>query len=210
MRAKVDTAIIAIAGGSGSGKTWLARQLRRRFAPYASILSLDDFYRDLSLVPSAERAQVNFDSPDAIEWPLFEKVLIAIRRGGSVLVPRYDFAIHTRAEGLRRWLPRPIVLVEGLWPWWQPGLARHYTLKVFRVDPEDIRLARRTKRDTRQRGRTGESVVMQWHDQVQPMYAKFVHPQLEAADLMFGPRPTAAQIDKLADQILVRIHSCAA
>ena len=175
--------LIAVAGGSGSGKTWLAWQLRCRLRTHAAILSLDDFYRDLAHLPLQERAKRNFDAPGAIDWPLLRSCLEAIRRGEPVWLPCYDFSTHTRRPRPRRWRPRRIVLIEGLWPWWRREMKPLYALKVFRAGPESVRFARRFQRDVEERARTSESVQTQWKKQVQPMYARYVRPQLRSADV---------------------------
>lgn len=169
--------LVAIAGGSGSGKSWLARALHRRLRPHAALLSLDDFYRDLSDLPPARRARTNFDHPEALDWDLLRRCLTDIRAGRPTALPRYDFGTHSRRPGARRWRPRPIVLVEGLWPWARPGMARLYAFRFFRESPADLRLRRREARDTRERGRTRASVLRQWRTQVEPMYDGHVAPQ---------------------------------
>jgi len=193
--------LIAIAGGSGSGKTWLARRLRRRLGSRAAVLSLDDFYRDLSHLPPRQRAKVNFDSPRALEWPLFAARLAAIRRGEPVSLPRYDFATHTRLARARRWRVRPLVLVEGLWPWWRRELQRLYSLKVFRTGSACLHLARRLDRDVRCRQRSARSVQRQWATQVEPCYRRYVQPQQRSADLTLPATISAAELDGLVRRL---------
>lgn len=176
--------LIAIAGGSGSGKTWLARELRRRLRPHAAILTLDDFYCDRGRIPMAERAACNFDAPGSLDWPTLDEVLAALRQGESVVLPDYDFTTHTRRPVGRRMRPKPVILVEGLWPWWRKGWRRYYDLRVFKIGDAECRLARRVQRDTRERGRSEASVRTQWRRQVQPMYTRFVAPQIQAADVV--------------------------
>ena len=193
--------LIAVAGGSGSGKSWLARQLCLRLRPHAAILSLDDFYRDLAHLPLAERAAKNFDAPGAIEWPLVRSCFEAIQRGGPVLLPCYDFSSHTRRPTPRRWQPRRIVIIEGLWPWWRADLQPLYALKIFRAGPDSVRLARRLARDVQQRARTPDSVQQQWAKQVQPMYARYVRPQMASADVNLPHDIPSARLDLLEHQI---------
>ena len=193
--------LIAIAGGSGSGKTWLARELCRRLEPHAAILSLDHFYADLSHLPPAERDAKNFDAPGAIDWPCVKACLEAIRRGEAPMIPQYDFATHTRLPRSRRWRPKPIVLVEGLWPWWRKELRPLYELKIFRAGTEEIRLGRRLVRDTQERGRTEDSVHQQWRRQVQPMYARFVRPQVLWADRTLPPEAPEWRLARLTRKI---------
>jgi uridine kinase len=193
--------LVAIAGGSGSGKTWLARELEQRLTPHAAILSLDDFYADLSHMPVEDRARCNFDAPEAVDWALLQQCLEGLLRGESVMMPQYDFTSHTRKPRRRRWVPKPVVLVEGLWPWQQSGLRDLYALKVFRSAEEQIRLTRRLNRDTTERGRTPESVHHQWAHQVEPMHAQFVQPQRSSANITLPHHAPAWRLNKLEQRI---------
>src|SRR4051812_10073274 len=107
--------LVAIVGGSGAGKSWLAAELQSRLGTRAGRLCLDDFYRDRSHLPVKRRARLNFDHPAAIDWAMFEEVLGQIQAGLPLEVPKYDFSVHTRCASLARWQSKPIVLVEGLW-----------------------------------------------------------------------------------------------
>lgn len=175
--------MVAIAGGSGSGKTWLAQELARRLNPAAEAMSLDAFYRDLSTLSIEERARANFDVPDAIDWPVFTECLAAIRAGGTVRWPDYDFTTHTRRPRWHRWKPRPVVIVEGLWPYWRSDLKRLFDLRIFKVGNGKLRKARRMERDVAERGRTRESVDFQWRRHVAPMHTRFVSPQVRWAQI---------------------------
>lgn len=194
-------ALVAIAGGSGSGKTWLARALQRRLRPHAGLLSLDDFYRDLSHLPLARRARTNFDSPAAIDWRAFGAALRAIRRGEAPVLPRYDFARHTRSSRSRRWRKRRIVVIEGLWPWVKPRLRALFALRIFREAGAGTRFARRLRRDVRERGRTPDDVRRQWDAQVEPSYARHVAPQRASADLVLGAALSPAQVAAVARRL---------
>lgn len=193
--------LVAIAGGSGSGKTWLATALRRRLRPLAGLISLDDFYRDLSHLPKARRARINFDSPAAIDWPAFEAALRAIRAGGEPLLPRYNFAEHTRSTRTHRWRQRPIVVIEGLWPWVNPRLRSLFALRIFRAADGEMRYERRLRRDQQQRGRSAAAVDRQWRSQVEPMFLRHVAPQKRSADLILDARVGVAELTSLARQI---------
>ena len=189
--------LVALTGGSGSGKSWLARRLKRRLGPLAGVLSLDDFYRDLSALPPRERNRVNFDHPDAIEWSLFHACLRRLRRGESVALPRYNFATHTRHPRGRVWRPRGIVLLDGLWLLHRPELRRLYDLSVFCACPAELRLARRLARDQRERGRSRASILRQFRTQVAPMHDRFVEPQAALARRRVGPEITREELAKL-------------
>ena len=186
--------LIAITGGSGSGKTWLAKKVKRRLGRQAGLLSLDDFYRDLSALPPRERNRVNFDHPDAIDWDLFHQCLEAIRRGEAVRLPGYDFATHTRTARTRRWQPRPVVVIDGLWLLRRPALRKLYAQTVYVDCPEELRLARRLARDQDERGRSRASVLRQWRSQVKPMHDAHVAPQARLARLRVTPDTAVAAL----------------
>lgn len=194
--------IVAIAGGSGAGKSWLAAELTRRLRPHAGVLALDDFYRDLSALPASRRDRINFDTPDAVDWELFDACLDRIRSGRPVAIPRYDFSTHARRPTPRRWVTRRVVLVEGLWPWVRRAQQRHYALRVFVEGPPDLRLSRRLTRDASERGRNPTDIRRQWREQVEPMFATHVEPQASDADAVLGPEPDKSQVEALA--LLIR------
>jgi uridine kinase len=193
----VKATLIAITGGSGSGKSWLARRLKRRLGALAGILSLDDFYHDLSFLPLRARHRVNFDDPDAIEWSHFRDCLRRLQRGETVALPRYDFATHTRLARPRLWRPRPIVLLDGLWLLHRSELRSFYDLSLFCACPPEVRLERRLARDQRERGRSRASVLRQFREQVAPLHERFVEPQRHYADLRIGPKMTRDLISKV-------------
>ena len=193
--------LIALTGGSGSGKSWLARRLQRRLGPLAGVLSLDDFYRDLSSLSLRERHRINFDHPDAIEWSLFHDCLQRLQRGETVALPRYDFATHTRRARPRIWRPKPVVLLDGLWLLHRPELRRLYDLSVFCACPAELRLERRLARDQRERGRRRASVLRQFREQVAPMHDRFVEPQAGHAHLVAGPDITPEELAKLETKV---------
>lgn len=193
--------LVAITGGSGSGKTWLTRRLQRRLGGSAGRLSLDDFYRDLSHLPARQRASTNFDDPGAIDWAEFRACLQGIRAGQEVQVPRYDFTTHTRCVRRRRWRRRAVVLVEGLWVLHRPEVRSLFALRVFVEAPEALRLQRRMERDRRERGRSAASILRQFRGQVAPMHDWFVEPQRRWADRIVDGARLAGAVNELADWV---------
>lgn len=175
--------MIAVVGGSGSGKTWLAAELAGWLGDDAAHLCLDHFYRDLGHLPEPERARVNFDDPAAIDWDALRMVLESLERGEVARVPVYDFAEHVRKEETVELESRPLVVLEGLWLLHPEWLREKFALSVFVDCPEELRLLRRVERDVITRGRTEESVKRQFAEHVQPMHARFVEPQRELAML---------------------------
>lgn len=184
MNEEYPVCLVALTGGSGSGKTWLADQLHRLLGRQTARLSQDSFYRDWSHLPPAKRDQVNFDHPDALDWAYFAETLQNLRRGRGCLVPVYDFGTHTRRPTGTYLQPRRLVLVDGLWLLHRPEVRRHFELSIFLHCAPGERLRRRIARDTVERGRTESSVVEQFRTTVEPMHREFINPQAAHADLL--------------------------
>ena len=201
MKTGTPTQLVAIVGGSGSGKTWLADRLHGLLGENIARLSLDDFYRDRSRVPPSHRDKINFDRPQAIDWPCVEEVLDACKAGRSARLPRYDFSSHVRVARRRRWQPRPLVLVDGLWLLSRPTVRRFFDLRIFIDCPERVRLRRRLGRDVAERGRSHASVRRQFLMTVAPMHARHVQPQARWADLVLKQPFRKRAVEKLADRL---------
>lgn len=188
---------IAVVGGSGSGKTWLAQKLAAWLGEEAVHLCVDHFYRDLSHLQEAERERINFDDPAAIDWDSLRSVMESLERGETAQVPVYDFAEHVRKSGSVSLDRRPFVVVEGLWLLHLEWLQEKFAMSVFVDCPEDVRLLRRIERDVIARGRTEESVRRQFAAHVQPMHARFVEPQRERAQRCVGSPMLEREIQEL-------------
>lgn len=197
MNTESPSTLIALAGGSGAGKTWLANRLCQEFGAEATLLSLDDFYFDLSHLMLSEREHINFDHPDMIEWALFESVLRELQKGGTVLTPRYDFASHTRLAGWTSCRPRPFIFVEGLWPLRSPLVRELFALRVFLDCSETLRWQRRLARDVTGRSRTTESICNQFWNVVAPMHERFVEDQKAWADLVIEQPISQSELERL-------------
>lgn len=191
---------MAIVGGSGSGKSWLAERLQCELGPDAARLSQDDFYLDRSHLTAARRAHINFDHPRAIDWPRFQQTLRTLHLGRPARVPVYDFATHCRrTEKLLR--PTHIVLVDGLWLLRRSELRRLFDFAIFLNVSAARRLARRLKRDALERGRNPASVREQFRRAVEPMHRKYVRPQAGWADVVLTRTCNAAQVATIAARI---------
>lgn len=177
--------IIGICGGSGSGKTTVAKELVEVFGETQTVLlAQDSYYKDHSDLPLEERAKVNFDHPESVDFDLLIGHLQALKRNQPIDRPHYDFAQHIRTAGVQHLEPKPIIIVEGILILHEPRLRKMFDLKVF-VDTEaDIRFIRRLRRDVRDRGRTMEAVVDQYLSTVRPMHLKFVEPGKEFAEII--------------------------
>jgi len=174
--------LIGIAGCSGSGKTTLARELATQLE--ATLFPLDLYYRDLSQFPLDERDKKNFDHPDSLESELFIAHIAALARGETIQRPVYDFATHSRVAGsFEPILPSRFVLVEGILALHYPELHPLYDFSIYVEAPNEVCLNRRIYRDMRERGRTEESVVAQFHATAKPMADLYVLPSQARATL---------------------------
>ncbi|MBB5350875.1 uridine kinase [Haloferula luteola] len=176
--------LIAIAGGSGSGKSRLAASLHQALLPDAVILTLDHFYQDLSHLDPDTRAATNFDDPGTIDWPAVESALQSLTQRQPAEIPDYDFCTHTRRTATQRVEPATFLILDGLWPLTRPTIRHTATLRLFVDCPADLRLTRRIARDTVERGRSEDSIRRQCAEHVEPMHRLHVQPQAELADLV--------------------------
>jgi len=177
--------VVAVAGGTGSGKTTVANEILRRVgAEHIAYIPHDAYYRDLSHLPLAQRAQVNFDHPASLETELFVEHLRELRAGRTVAIPIYDFTTHTRTREKRRVEPAPVVLVEGILVFAEPELRELFDVKLYVDTDADVRFIRRLQRDIEERGRSVESVCEQYLSTVRPMHLEFVEPSKRYADVI--------------------------
>jgi uridine kinase len=177
--------VIAIAGGSGSGKTTFARKLVAALGPdRVAILSQDSYYHDQSARFDGDGGAVNFDHPEALDFKLLGEHLEQLRRGETAQVPIYDFPTHKRKRETQPLEARPVVLVDGTLVLTQDFLMVHFDHSVFIDVPEKVRFERRLRRDVHERGREPEGVRRQFERQVGPMHDQFVQPSSANARLI--------------------------
>lgn len=198
---RCSSVVIAIAGGSGSGKTWLADKLQAVLGRMVLRISLDSFYRDRSRVPELNRARINFDHPRAIDWAALEQALVTLMKGRRARIPLYDFKTHSRLLQSQTVRPRPVILLEGLWALRRRSIRCLVSFGIFLHCPARVRLDRRLRRDQADRGRTGASVRQQFRACVEPMHRRFVEPQAKLADLILRTHCGAAEVTQLAAEI---------
>ncbi|HEY1694214.1 MAG TPA: uridine kinase [Polyangiaceae bacterium] len=177
--------VLGIAGGSGSGKTTIARSVLEALPGGVGVLiEQDHYYRAQPHRPLEERERVNYDHPDALELELLVAHLDTLRSGHPITRPTYDFSVHDRAaEGLRV-EPAAIVIVEGILVLADERLRARFDAKVYVDTDADIRLMRRVRRDLEQRGRTFAQIRKQYYETVRPMHLAFVEPSKRFADVI--------------------------
>ena len=177
--------IIGICGGTGSGKTTVARRILDNVKDECVIfLQQDSYYRNLGDMPLELRHQINFDHPDAFDNDLFINHVKALRAGEAIEMPVYDFSNHSRKNETIRIEPKPILIIEGILIFVDAALRELMDIKIFVDTADDIRFVRRLQRDVHERGRTVELVIKQYLDTVRPMHEQFVEPSKRFADVI--------------------------
>ncbi len=177
--------IIGICGGTGSGKTTIARKIVESVGVEKVVLvEQDSYYIDLAELSLDERRRVNFDHPGSIDIDLIVTHLKQLKKGNSIEMPVYDFATHTRESDNKMTNWSPVIIIEGILIFSQPEILALLDLKVFVDTPADIRLLRRIRRDIQERGRTLEQTLNQYEKTIRPMHFEFVEPFREKADVI--------------------------
>lgn len=177
--------IIGIAGGTGSGKTTVVRKIVNSLAPgEVVLLPQDSYYKDSSHVPAELRQQINFDHPDAFDWPLLLQHIQMLKEGKSIEQPVYHYQTSSRLAETIHVEPRPVIIIEGILALCDPDLRNMMDLKIFVDADPDERLIRVIQRDIVERGRTAEAVMERYTRVLKPMHQQFIEPTKRYADLI--------------------------
>ncbi|MBX7060969.1 MAG: uridine kinase [Pyrinomonadaceae bacterium] len=185
--------IIGICGGTGSGKTTIARAIVDAVGSENVVLvEQDSYYRNLADMPLDDRHHANFDHPDAIDSDLLVNHVKRLKLGQPIDIPIYDMVTHTRSDRVEVIEPRPVVIVEGILIFAEPRILELLDVRVFVDTPDDIRLIRRLRRDINERGRTFERTLDQYEKTIRPMHFEFVEPSKRFADVII---PEGGQTD---------------
>ena len=179
--------VVLIGGGSASGKTYVLKKVLEKI-PNDKIarISLDDYYKDFSVLPMEERAKVNFDHPKAFDWKLMNEQLSALKNGQTIEKPIYDFVTHSRSSKTEIIEPKELIIIEGIMALVNKDLRSIGDLKVFINASRERRLVRRIDRDMKERGRTYESIIEQYFTTVLPMFEEIIAPSQYYADLIIN------------------------
>ena len=199
----MDTMVIGIAGGTGSGKTTLTEKLKERFTSNVSVLYHDNYYKKHVGMTYAERSKLNYDHPDAFDTDLIVRDLKALREGRAIQCPVYDYTIHNRSDKTLEVRPTRVIIVEGILIFADPSLRELMDIKIFVDTDADVRILRRLLRDVKERERTLDSVVTQYLTTVKPMHEAFVEPSKKYADIIV---PQGGQNRVALDMLVERIR----
>lgn len=194
----MDTVIIGIAGGTGSGKSTFTNRLRDAFQDDVAVLYYDNYYRVQDDIPFEERKKVNYDHPDAFETELLLEQLKELKEGKAIECPVYDFSLHNRSGEVVRVEPRRVILLEGILVLADERLRELLDIKVYVEADADERILRRVIRDVKERGRDIEGVAEQYLTTVKPMHYLYVEPTRARADIVInsGKNPVAFELVK--------------
>ena len=179
-----DVKIVAIAGGSASGKSSLVREIANYFKDDLTVIGHDNYYKAHDDISFEQRAKLNYDYPGAFDNDLFYKDLLKLLEGKTIAMPTYDYNIHTRSKDTIEIKPTKIILIEGILVLYDERIRSITDTKVFVDADSDVRLQRRILRDTKERGRSLESVLTQYIGQVKPMHETYIEPSKKYADII--------------------------
>ena len=195
--------VIGIAGGTGSGKTTLMKNLIERFSGDVTVISHDNYYKRHDELPYEERCKLNYDEPAAFDTSLMVYHLDQLRHGYEIDCPVYDFTVHNRSDRTIHLVPKMVIIVEGILIFENEALRDLMDIRIFVDTDADVRLCRRIKRDVNKRGRTLESVLKQYQETVKPMHEKYVEPSKRYANIVV---PEGGKNLVALDMILGRIQ----
>lgn len=198
--------IIGVAGGSASGKTSLAKRLKREFEELNSVIIIrqDDYYKDQSEMTMEERLKVNYDHPFAFDNDLLAKHLGELRMGQTVDMPTYDFIQYTRSSVIEQVETHDVIVVEGLFVLEDEAIRKNLDIKIFVDTPADVRFIRRLNRDVRDRGRSLDTVITQYMNTVRLMHDQFIEPSKRYADVII---PEGGKNEVAVDLLTTKIGS---
>ena len=198
-----DILVIGIAGGTGSGKTTLVKNLANIFADEVTVLSHDNYYKRHDDLTYEQRCLLNYDEPDAFDTSLMAYQLDCLRHGQSIQCPTYDYTVHNRSDKTIHIVPNRVIIVEGILIFENEDQRNLMDIRIFVDTDADVRLCRRIKRDVNKRRRSVTSVLEQYQTTVKPMHEKFVEPSKKFAHLIV---PEGGKNEVAIDMIMGRIR----
>jgi len=199
----IPSFVIGIAGGTGAGKTTVAREVADSVGEAVTRIPIDNYYHDLSHLERDERADVNYDHPDAFEWSLLMEHLDALLMGQPIEMPQYDFTIHNRKDETVQVTPSDVIVVEGIFALYDDAVTDRLDLNVYVETDADVRILRRIRRDVVERERDLEGVIEQYLDTVKPMHEQFVAPTKTEADIIIPEGANQTAVNLLTEKVEV-------
>ena len=196
---------IGIAGGTGSGKTTVAKIIQQKLGnDKTCIISMDSYYKDFPDLPLSRRRKINYDHPSAFDIDLLKSHLLKLKEGKCIEVPEYSFAKYARSGKFKKVCPAPIVIVEGILLFYFEDIRNLFDIKIFIDADADVRIIRRIRRDVLKRGRELNSVTKQYLNTVRPMHIQFVEPTKRFSDIII---PRGGKNEIAMDIIIAKIIS---
>ena len=195
--------IIGVAGGSGSGKSTVTEQIIDAVGESnVTVFLQDNYYCNYPSLTFEERNLLNFDHPDAFDWPLIKQHLSELLLGKTIAMPEYDFTVHLRKAQPKPLKPAKVIIIEGIFALYDEELVNQMALRIFVDTAPDIRLMRRLKRDIVERARTLDCVLTQYSKFVRPMYRRFVAPTKRHAHIIIPHGPNKAALEMIISRII--------
>jgi uridine kinase len=202
----IPSFVIGIAGGTGAGKTTVARLVTESVGESVTRIPLDNYYEDLSHLDLEERQSVNYDHPGAFEWDLLREHLERLLEGQPVEMPRYDFETHNRKPERVTVEPTDVIVVEGILALYDETINDMMDLRVYVETDADVRILRRIRRDVVDRGRDLEGVIDQYLSTVKPMHEQFIEPSKKHADLIIPEGANSVAVNLLEEKVQAEVN----
>ena len=202
----IPSFVIGIAGGTGAGKTTVARLITENVGESVTRIPIDNYYEDLSHLDLSEREDVNYDHPSAFEWELLREQLSTLLEGRPIEMPVYDFEIHNRKDEPTTVEPTDVIIVEGILALYDEAVNEMFDLRLYVETDADVRILRRIERDVIERGRDLEGVIDQYLATVKPMHEQFIEPSKKHADLIIPEGANSVAVNLLEEKVMAEVH----
>ena len=202
----IPSFVIAIAGGTGAGKTTVATQITEAVEESVTRIPVDNYYKDFSHLDFEERADLNYDHPSTFEWDLLVDQLDALLSGQPIEMPQYDFNEHLRTDDHVTVEPTEVIVVEGILALYDEAVSEMADLRVFVETDADVRILRRIRRDVADRGRDLEGVIDQYLSTVKPMHEQFVEPSKKHADIIIPEGANRVAVGLLREKVRAEVE----
>ena len=201
----IPSFVIGIAGGTGAGKTTVARLVTENVGDSVTRIPIDNYYQELSHLDFEARKERNYDHPSAFEWELFREQLSTLLEGRAVSMPQYDFAEHNRKSERKHVEPTDVIIIEGIFALFDEEVNEMLDLRLYVETDADVRILRRIQRDVIDRGRDLEGVIEQYLSTVKPMHEQFIEPTKRHADLIIPEGANSVAVSLLEEKVRAEV-----